>query len=163
MVTIKNTSFTSDMSLSSVYSVQSKAKMMDICKKLDLYVSPNLKKEETAIRLAREVLDNPISVVSTLCKSELVLLKEFYEAGPNAYISKKIRKTPYKLQKYGLVLTNEDPAEGEWHMIMPDCVRISISKYASRFLELVQDNKNMPTAKSIRLLDALGMLDVEES
>ena len=28
--------------------------------------------------------------------------------GPNRYVQRKMRKTPYKLQKFGLVLTYED-------------------------------------------------------
>lgn len=50
MITIDNTSFTSNQSLTSILSVLTKSKMMDICKKLELYVSPNLKKDETARR-----------------------------------------------------------------------------------------------------------------
>src|SRR5574344_2013221 len=108
MVIIQNTDFPSNMSLASVYSVLTKEEMMEISKKLDLDVSPNLSKDETAVTLAREVLEYPISVLSRLCKSELALLDEFYEAGPNAYITKKIRKIPYKLQKFSLVLTYEE-------------------------------------------------------
>lgn len=68
MITIDDKTFTSDITLSSILSVKTKADMMGICKKLDLYVSLNLKKEETARRLAREILNNPISVLETLCK-----------------------------------------------------------------------------------------------
>lgn len=63
MITIKNSQFTSDISLAAIMNVMTKVKMLDICKKLDLYVSPNLKKDETARRVAREVLDNPCDVL----------------------------------------------------------------------------------------------------
>ena len=35
-----------------------KANMLKVCDKLDLYVSPSLKKDETARRVAQELLDN---------------------------------------------------------------------------------------------------------
>ena len=54
--------------------VLTKVKMLDICKKLDLYVSPNLKKEETARRAAREILDNPDDILHGLNKQELQIV-----------------------------------------------------------------------------------------
>lgn len=83
MITIKNTDFTSTFSLAAMLMVRTKEYMLDTCKKLDLYVSPNLKKEETARRFAREILDNPIAVLCSLSKSELQLVDEFVKAGPN--------------------------------------------------------------------------------
>ena len=53
MITIKNAQFTSDISLAAIMSVMTKVKMLDICKKLDLYVCPNLKKDETTRWVAR--------------------------------------------------------------------------------------------------------------
>ena len=44
MITIQNTQFKSDISLVAIMNVMTKAEMLDVCKKLDLYVSPNLKK-----------------------------------------------------------------------------------------------------------------------
>ena len=124
MITIKHTGFTSDISLASMLMVRTKEKMLDTCKKLGLYVSPNLRKEETARRIAQEILDNPLAVLCSLSKSELQLVDEFVKAGPNQYITKKMRKTQYKLQKYALILTFEDFAANEWKMLMPDCNRI---------------------------------------
>jgi len=71
MVTIKNTQFTSNVALCDVLFAMNKEKMLGIIKKLDLYVSPNLKKDETARRVARELLDNPISILCQLSKAEL--------------------------------------------------------------------------------------------
>ena len=79
--------------------------MLNICDKLDLYVSPNLKKDETARRIAQEILHNPLQVFEQLCKSELQLLDKIEKAGANQYVVVKMRKTPYKLQKFGWVLT----------------------------------------------------------
>lgn len=50
MITIANTTFTSNISLSAILNVKTKVAMLEICKKLDLYVSPNIKKDETARR-----------------------------------------------------------------------------------------------------------------
>ena len=46
MITIENTQFTSDISLADIMNVMTKVKILDICKKLELYVSSNLKKDE---------------------------------------------------------------------------------------------------------------------
>ncbi len=88
--------------------------MLKVCKTLDLYVSPNLKKDVTAQRLADEMLSEPCSILHQLCKSKLQLLKRIIDAGPNQYIQVKARKTCYKLQKFGLVLTYEDLVNGQW-------------------------------------------------
>ena len=64
-----------------------------ICKKLDLYVSPNIRKDETARRLAVEILENPIEVLSRLCKAELQIVDEFVKGGTNTYVIRKARKT----------------------------------------------------------------------
>ena len=61
MVTIKDKTFTSDISLATILSVQTKVQMLDICKKLDPYVIPNLKKNETARGVAQELLDIPLT------------------------------------------------------------------------------------------------------
>ena len=80
MITIKHTDFTSD--ITSMLMVCTKENMLDTCKKLGLYVSPNLRKEETARRIAQEILDNPLAVLCSLSKSELQLVDEFVKAGP---------------------------------------------------------------------------------
>ncbi len=88
--------------------MKTKEKIVGIITKLGAYISPNLKKDETARRAAAILLDDPQLVLDDLNKDELKLVKEFVDAGPNAYITRKMRKMPYKLQKYALVLTYED-------------------------------------------------------
>lgn len=63
MITIKDTHFTSDVSLASMLMVRTKERMLDIGKKLGLYVSPNLKKDETVHRIARGILAPPCRIV----------------------------------------------------------------------------------------------------
>ena len=77
-----------------------KVKMLKVCKKFDLYVSPNLRKDETSRRIALEVMDNPIEILSRLSKTELQILDEFVRGGDDTYVVRKQRKTPYILQKY---------------------------------------------------------------
>lgn len=93
MITISHTHYSSNFSLSEILSVLTKTEMLTICNKLDLYVSPNLKKDETARRVAQEILAQPINVLSQLCKAELQLLDMIEKAGPNQYIVVKQRKT----------------------------------------------------------------------
>ena len=154
MITIKHTNFTSNIALADILAVKTKADMLKICKKLDLYVSPNLKKDETARRVSQEILYNPLQVLEQLCKSELQLLDKLEKAGPNQYIVVKMRKTPYKLQKFGLVLTYEDHEKGEWHLLMPDCVRESFAKSYPTYLELAEKGIKPPSAKELRIMAA---------
>lgn len=156
MITISHTDFKSNISLASILAVKTKVDMLKICKKLDLYVSPNLKKDETARRLAYELINSPVEILCTLCKAELQLLDEFVKAGANAYITRKARKTEYKLQKYGLVLTYIDESNGEWKMLMPDSVRESLSVDYKFYLNLALEGKKGPSAKQVRMMDAIN-------
>lgn len=158
MITIKNTDFTSNISLASILMVRTKKYMLDTCKKLDLYVSPNLKKEETAWRIAQEILNNPLAVLCSLSKSELQLVDEFVKAGPNQYIAKKMRKTYYKLQKYSLILTYKDFEAGEWKMLMPNSVRESRSVSLPAILSIAEKTGKTPKYKDLRMLAFLNSL-----
>ena len=80
-----------------------KVNMLKVCDKLDLYVSPNLKKDETARRVAQELLNSPIEILSNLNKQELQIIDEFVKGGANTYVVRKMRKTLYKLQKLYLL------------------------------------------------------------
>lgn len=161
MITIQNTTFTSDISLTSILNVKTKVQMLEICKKLDLYVSPNIKKEETARRLAAEILDNPIEVLSRLCKAELQIVDEFVKGGPNTYVTRKSRKTEYKLQKFCLVLTHIDDVKGEWHMLMPDSVRDSLAVSLPFYLDLAMKGVKAPSAKELRMMSMLEGLGIK--
>lgn len=156
MVTIDDTSFKSSIALSSIMSVKTKVNMLKIINKLDLYVSPNLKKDETARRVAEALLEEPVAIISSLCKAELELLDEFIQAGPNAYITRKARKMEYKLQKYGLVLTYIDEKKGEWQMLMPDSVRIALAPDLPLYLDMARQGKKGPTPKELRMMEAFG-------
>ena len=63
--------------------VTTKVEMLKVCKKFDLYVSPNLRKDEIRRRVALEVMDNPIEILSRLSKTELQILDEFVRGGAN--------------------------------------------------------------------------------
>ena len=118
MITIPNTNFKADdVSLAKILNSTTKVNMLKVCKKFDLYVSPNLKKDETARRIALEVLDNPIEILSRLSKSEHQIVDEFVKGNDDTYVVRKQRKTFYILQKYYLVLTYCDDTKGEWHML----------------------------------------------
>ena len=101
-----------------------KVNMLKVCDKLDLYVSPNLKKDETAQRVAQELLDSPIEILSNLNKQELQIIDEFVKGGANTYVVRKMRKTQYKLQKLYLVATYCDEEKQECTSSCPmSCVR----------------------------------------
>lgn len=157
-ITIKDKTFSSNVSLASILNCMTKVEMLKICDKLELYVSPNLKKEETARRVAREILDNPEDLLHVLNKQELQIVDEFVKAGSNHYAVRKMRKTYYKLQNYGLVLTYKDLAKEEWHMIMPDVVRESLAPHYQVYLDLAEAGKKLPSKKQLRIMDALGRL-----
>lgn len=159
MITIKDTHFTSDIDLASMLMVRTKENMLQLCKKLDLYVSPNLKKEETARRVARELLDNPLNVLQSLSKTELRLVDEFVKAGPNVYVHCKMRKTMLKLHKYSLVLTYEDNEKGEWVMLMPDSVRDSLADSYHFYLDMAEKGIKAPNVRELRIISMLNKLE----
>lgn len=106
MITLPNKTYTADaIHLSQILGSTTKVNMLKVCKKFDLYVSPNLKKDETARRIANEVIDNPIEIISRLSKVELQILDEFVTGDYSTYVVRKERKTPYILQKYFMVVT----------------------------------------------------------
>lgn len=74
MITIKNTNFTSNIDLAAILMVRTKEAMIETSKKLDLYVSPNLKRDKTVRRLADEILEIPLTVFCSLSKTELQLV-----------------------------------------------------------------------------------------
>ena len=158
MIIIKHTNFKSSIALADILAVKTKVEMLKISDKLDLYVSPNLKKEETARRLASEILHHPINVLSQLCKSELQLLDKIEKAGPNQYIVVKQRKTLYKLQKFALVLTYEDNEKGEWHLLMPDCVRESLATSYPAYLQMAERGVKSPSPKELRMMSFMQRL-----
>ena len=155
MVTISHTDFTSDIPLEAILRVKTKEKIVGIITKLGLYISPNLKKDETARRAASILLDDPQSVLDDLSKDELHLVKEFVDAGPNAYIRRKMRKTPYKLQKYALVLTYEDFDTNLWQMLMPDAVRLAFAPYIDGAIAFKEKHPRKLTRKERLFLDWL--------
>lgn len=152
MITIPHTNFKSDIALADILVVKTKVDILKICDKLDLYVSPNLKKDETARRAASEILHRPTHVLSQLCKSELQLLDKFVKTGANRYIVVKQRKTLYKLQKFALVLTYEDYERDEWHLLMPDCVRESLSTCYHAYLQMAEKGVKFPSPKELRMM-----------
>lgn len=161
-ILIKDKSFTSSISLATILNSMTKVEMLKICQKLELYVSPNLKKAETARRVARGILLNPDEVLHDLNKQELQLVDEFVKSGPNHYAIRKMRKTYYKLQQYGLVLTYKDMEKQEWHMLMPDEVRESLKEDYKYYLDLAEAGQKLPSKKELRMMEMLNYLMGED-
>lgn len=156
MIVIPNKNFTADsIRLVQLLNSTTKVNMLKACDKLDLYVSPNLKKDETARRIAQEMLDNPIEILSRLNKQELQIVDEFVKGGANTYVVRKMRKTQYKLQKLYLVATYCDEANQEWHMLMPDKLRETLSSNYKFYLDLAEKGQKGPTAKQLRMMAAM--------
>ena len=69
MIVLPDTkTFDSNIRLVQLVGGVTKVNMLKVCDKLDLYVSPNLKKDETARRVAQELLDSSIEILSSLNK-----------------------------------------------------------------------------------------------
>ena len=147
-----------NVSLAQILNSTTKVNMLTVCKKFDLYVSPNLKKDETARRIAREVLDNPIEILSRLNKSELQIVDEFVKGNDDTYVVRKQRKTYYILQKYYLVLTYRDDKKSEWHMLMPREVRDSLASSLPFYLDCAMKGVKAPSAKELRMMSMLQRL-----
>lgn len=156
MIAIPNKNFTADgIRLVQLLNSTTKVNMLKACDKLDLYVSPNLKKDETARRIAQEMLDNPIEILSRLNKQELQIVDEFVKGDANTYVVRKMRKTQYKLQKLYLVVTYEDKETQEWHMLMPHELRETLSSNYKFYLDLAEKGQKGPTAKQLRMMAAM--------
>lgn len=156
MIVLPDTNtFDSSIRLVQLVGGVTKVNMLKVCDKLDLYVSPNLKKDETARRVAQELLDSPIEILSNLNKQELQIIDEFVKGGTNTYVVRKMRKTQYKLQKLYLVATYCDEANQEWHMLMPDELRAVLAKDYKFYLDLAEKGQKGPTAKQLRMMAAM--------
>ena len=97
------------------------------------------------------MLAEPIEIVSRLSKTGLLLFEELIKVGPDTYLEKKMRKSPFMLQKWGLVLTFEDEANGKWYLLMHDEVREKLSPIRASYIEMAKAGKNGPSAKDLRI------------
>ena len=153
MITLPSKTYTADaIRLSQILSSTTKVNMLKVCKKFDLYVSPNLKKDETARRIGNEGRDNRMAIIRRLSKAELQILDEFVKGDDNTYVVRKERKTPYILQKYYMVVTYCDEEKGEWHMLMPAELRKALSDDYKVYLDLALQGKKGPSAKDLRMM-----------
>ena len=156
MITIPHTNYkASDIQLAQILNSTTKVNMLTVLKKFDLYASPNLKKDETSRRVAAEVLDNPIEILSRLNKSELQIVDEFVKGDDTTYVVRKQRKTSYILQKYYLVVTYCDEAKGEWHMLMPKALGESLATSLPFYLNCAMKGVKAPSAKELRMMSAM--------
>lgn len=158
MITIPDKTFKSSLRLADILYVMKKDELLKIAKRLDFYVSPNVNKNKVASRLADSMLSEPIEIVSRLSKTELLLLEELLNAGPDTYVEKKWRKSLYMLQKWGLVLTYEDEPNGKQYLLMPDEVREVLASVSSAYIALAKDGKKGPSAKDLRMASAMASL-----
>ena len=157
MITIPNTNYNArDIQLAQILNSTTKVNMLKVLKKFDLYASPNLKKDETARRVADVVLDNPIEILSRLNKTELQIVDEFVKGGDDTYVVRKQRQTFYILQKYFLVVTYCDEVKGEWHMLMPKAVRESLATNLPFYLDCAMRGVKAPSAKELRIMSMMG-------
>ena len=53
------------------------------------------------------------------------------------------------------MLTYEDDVKGEWHMLMPDSVRDSLSDLVPQFMNYINAGQLIPSVKEIRMRMAL--------
>ena len=156
MITIPNTNYNArDIQLAQILNSTTKVNMLKVLKKFDLYASPNLKKDETARRVADVVLDNPIEILSRLNKTELQIVDEFVKGGDDTYVVRKQRQTFYILQKYFLVVTYCDEAKGEWHMLMPKALRESLATSLPFYLDCAMKGVKAPSAKELRMMSIM--------
>ena len=163
MITVPSKGYKADdISLLQILNSTTKANMLSVCKKFDLYVSPNVKKIETARRIADELMDNPIEVVSRLSKVELQIIDEFVNGDDTTYVVRKQRKTPYMLQKYFMVVTYCDDDQMEWHMLMPSDIRKALSADYKFYLDLALQGKKGPSSKDLRRLAFIRQLFGED-
>ena len=66
-----------------------------------------------------------------------------------------MRKTPYILQKYYLVVTYCNQEKQEWHMLMPMNLRQSLAPSLDFYLDMAEQGIKAPSAKQLRMMSAL--------
>ena len=92
-----------------------------------------------------------------------MLSEELINVGKDTYVEMKLRKSPYMLQKWGLVLTFEDESNGKWHLLMPDEVREALATISTSYITIAKEGKKGPSAKDVRMVsfmaDLLGHTD----
>ena len=115
-----------------------------------------MKKNETARRIAQEMLDNPIEILSRLNKQKLQIVDELVKGDANTYVVRKMRKTQYKLQKLYMVVTYEDKENQEWHMLMSSELTKVLSTSLNFYLDMANKGVKAPSAKQLRMMSALG-------
>lgn len=96
-----------------------------------------------------------IEILCTLDKQELKNVEEFVNGGKNTHVVRKMRTKPYILQKYCLVLTYCDEENKQWHLIMPDAIRESLSKRLPYFLDLAKRGLKQASPRQVRLAAAV--------
>lgn len=67
-----------------------------------------------------------------------------------------MRKTYYKLQQYGLVLTYKDMENEQWRMLMPDAVREAFAPCYGNYLDMAEKGVKLPSKKQLRMMTALS-------
>ncbi len=159
MITLPDKTYMAeDISLSQILASTTKVNMLKVCKKFNLYVSPNLTKDETARRIANETIANPIEILSRLSKTELQIIDEFVKGDNTTYVVRKKRKSAYILQKYYLVVTYCDEEKQEWHLLMPSELRKALSTNYNFYLDLALQGKKGPSAKDLRMMNFMSRL-----
>lgn len=162
MITLSSKNYTADaIHLCQILGSTTKVNMLKVCKKFNLHVSPNLKKDETARRIANEVIDNSIEIISRLNKAELQILDEFVKGDDCTFVVRKERKTPYILQKYYMVVTYCDDEKGEWYMLMPAELRKALSDDYKVYLDVILQGNKGKTTKQLRMMAAMKLFMVE--
>ena len=56
------------------------------------------------------------------------------------------------------MLTYEDHENDEWHLLMPDCVRESLSTSYLAYLQMAEKGVKVPSPKNLRMMAALQQL-----
>lgn len=94
--------------------------------------------------------------LSGVTKSEMFkIVEEFVNGGPNTHVVRKMRIKPYLLQKYCLVLTYCEEENKQWHLLMPDEIRESLSKRLPYFLDFAKRGLKPASPRQVRLAAAV--------
>lgn len=155
MIAIPNSDYTSDIKMTDALSGVTKSEMFKIVKKLDLFVRQDLDGEELVTRFAEELIKADIEILCALDKHELKIVEEFVNGGPNTHVVRKMRIKPYLLQKYCLVLTYCEEENKQWHLLMPDEIRESLSKRLPYFLDFAKRGLKPASPRQVRLAAAV--------
>lgn len=155
MLVIPDKTYTADITLEDILSYFPKPYLQSICRRTSLFVNERIRTDETARRLAIEILTHPEEVLSSLNMDDLLLAKELLSS---SYVERTPSDKFYKLQTLGLVVTYENANHDRWYILMPSSLRKAIAAYVPLYIMCAEKGLSYPSTRNKRIAELMNLL-----